>query len=244
VVEKPFNEDALAEMLATRRAEIDRSRLMQTAVLLILLTGAAGMLVLARLQSLQRKVYRPTVDVDESRFDINNASIHWLKRSPEIDARLRTLGYGFAGLSGVLLSGAVFAEFSAPALLAICLVLLGLGGCYLAVQRAFEGYIGLLGDQLILVDHRKTYRVGRGPNVQYRDEFVMIDDVIVFLGSRRLPRFAENQLQQEFLPLFKRGIKIDRATLQLKLMNSRHPLLLGAAGLALCVALALLLFLS
>ena len=144
---------------------------------------------------------------------------------------------------GLLLVGAFLAQFSAPALLAIFLVLVGLGGYYLALQRASGCHLGLLDDQLILVDHKNTYRVGRGSKIQYLNNFVMIDDVIVFLGTRLLPQFAGDQLHQQFEPVVTRGIRIDRTTLRLRLMSGRHPLLFGAGGLLVCGGCALLLLL-
>ena len=40
-----------------------------------------------------------------------------------------------------------------------------------------------------------------------------------------------------------RGIRVDRTTLRLKLINSRHPMFYGALGLLLCCAAALALIL-
>jgi hypothetical protein len=242
-VEKPFNDEAVAKALAERRGQIAWSRALQALVLIALSLGAVGLFALGTVQSLQRKLYRPHPDVDEARFDINDEAIEWLAPAEDVEKRLRYLGFGMAATALLLLIGAFVAQFSAPALLAICLLSIGLGGYTVALQRASGCHIGQLDDQIILVDHNNTYRVGRGSRIQYINNFVMIDDVIVFLGSRFLPRFAGEQLQRQFAPLVTRGIKVDRTTLRLKLMSSRHPLLYGTLGLVVCCCSAIVVLL-
>ncbi|MCZ6829614.1 MAG: hypothetical protein O7F73_08510, partial [Gammaproteobacteria bacterium] len=132
----------------------------------------------------------------------------------------------------VLLLGAFLAHLSIWGLIAIMLMLAGLGGLYYALLRASGCHLGLLGDRLILVDHTNTYRVGSGPKIQYFKNYVMIDDVIVYLGNSVVEQFAHEPLEQKFQPLFSTGIKVDRATLRVKLIHSRHPMLLGVCGLA------------
>ncbi len=128
-------------------------------------------------------------------------------------------------------------------LISLILMLAGMGGLYYALQRAGSCHLGLLDDHLILVDHTNTYRVGSGPRIQYFKNYVMIDDVIVYLGNRMVAHFAPEPLQKKFLPLFSTGIKVDRATLRVKLIQSRHPMLLGISGLAVTVCCAGLLIL-
>ena len=60
----------------------------------------------------------------------------------------------------------------------------------------------------------------------------MIDDVIVYLGNAVVEQFAHEALEEKFQPLFNTGIKVDRTTLRVKLIQSRHPMWLGASGFA------------
>jgi hypothetical protein len=56
-------------------------------------------------------------------------------------------------------------------------------------------------------------------------------------------QFASEPLQEKFAPVVHTGIKIDRTTLQVRLIQSRHPMLLGISGLVLAITCALLLVL-
>jgi hypothetical protein len=56
-------------------------------------------------------------------------------------------------------------------------------------------------------------------------------------------QFAPEPLAQKFQPLFNTGIKVDRATLRVKLIQSRHPMLIGVSGLACALFVAAVLIL-
>jgi len=60
--------------------------------------------------------------------------------------------------------------------------------------------------------------------VQYRGHFLLIDDIVVFCGSRLLPVFPDAQIEQWITPMMIRGAKVDRNTLAVKLLQARHPL--------------------
>lgn len=71
----------------------------------------------------------------------------------------------------------------------------------------------------------------------------MIDDVIVYLGNPLLHQFADLPLQEKFQPVIYTGIRVDRTTLQVKLIQSRHPMMLGVLGLLTATSCALVLML-
>jgi hypothetical protein len=241
--EKNFNSISMAASLDARQSGLGLSVLLQQSVLLILLVTASVLLAFGLLRSLRDKVFTAPADSNERSFDINNTDIEWLDPAPDLESRLRKAGNGLAGVATLLLLGAFIAQFSIWSMIALTLVLAGCGGYYFALQRASLSHLGLLDGNLIVVDHTNTYRVGSGPNIQFFSNFIMIDDVIVYLGNRLLHQFASQPLQEKFRPVVYTGIRIDRATLQVKLLQRRHPLLLGALGLLSAVVCALLLVL-
>ena len=108
--------------------------------------------------------------------------------------------------------------------------------------RSHIGHIGILAEQLLLVDHSGMYHLGEGPRIQYRGPFLLIDDVVVFSGSKNLPTFSSKQVRSGVTPLARAGIKVDRTTVLIKLLQGQHPLAQGvlACLATLTIALALL----
>ena len=66
----------------------------------------------------------------------------------------------------------------------------------------------------------------------------MVDDVVVFTGSWLLPAFSPEQVASEVEPLASAGIRVDRKTVFIKLLQGRHPLALGAIATVTGVLLA------
>ncbi len=233
--EKPFLSDAVATALQEQQADLDLSQSLQALILVMLFGVAAGMLAFSILQSMRERIYTAPGDENEAGFDINSEDIEWLAPANNSDKRMRQIGYGLAGGAVIALIGSFIIGVSIWAMLALSLILVGVGGVYFGLQRACQCHLGILDDRLIVVDHTNTYRVGSGPKIQYLHNYVMIDDVIVYLGNRLVHQFADEPLQSRFQPLFTTGIKVDRATLRVKLIQRRHPMLLGIAGMAVAV---------
>jgi len=61
----------------------------------------------------------------------------------------------------------------------------------------------------------------------------LIDDVVVFTGTPMLPALAAGQVDKKIDPVAHAGIRVDRKTVLVKLLESRHPLALGALACAL-----------
>jgi len=102
------------------------------------------------------------------------------------------------------------------------------------------GHIGILGNQLILVDQHNMYHMGSGPRIYYRDNFLIMDDIVVFLGTRALPVFSAEQLAEHIVPRALAGIKIDRKTVIIKLLQSGHPLAKGMLASIACAVAAII----
>lgn len=96
----------------------------------------------------------------------------------------------------------------------------------LGVQR---NHLGVLGKQLILVDHRGVYHVGNGIQLQQHPLFLRAEDVIVYTGSGRRAFAADAWPLVQ--PTLAAAGKADTATVLVTLLESRHPLVLMAAGL-------------
>ena len=57
-----------------------------------------------------------------------------------------------------------------------------------------------------------------------------------------LPAFDAQQIRDEVAALVSAGVRIDRKTLVIKLLECNHPLARGAIAIAVCLAIASLLF--
>ena len=232
--EADFSPEYLDTVLAGQRAEVSLSRSLRTAILVLLCSLAAGLFTLTYLQIMHDRVYTAPASGSELDLDISSEKIQWLALDANTD--WRRLGLFLSGAAGAALAGCWLLGFGAWVTLAISLLLAGAGGLYLALQQGCRGHLGALDNRLIVVDHSNTYRVGIGPEIQYFQNFVMINDVVVYLGNRLLARFCSAGLQERFQPLLRTGIKVDRATLGIRLIQQRHPLALGGAGVLAAVA--------
>ena len=104
------------------------------------------------------------------------------------------------------------------------------------MQRSATGHIGVVQGQLLLVDHDDMYHLGRDARLQYRGPFLLIDDVVVFQGNALVPAFKPEQLKQQVTPVALGGIRVDRKTVLIKLLQGKHPLT-QSAGIALAGSL-------
>lgn len=103
------------------------------------------------------------------------------------------------------------------------------------------GHLGVLGRQLILVDHRGVYHVGNGIQLQRHPLFLRTEDVVVYTGPGRRRAFASDAWPLVQPALTAAG-KADTGTILVALLESRHPLAVTVAGLlALLLATAVLL---
>jgi hypothetical protein len=104
---------------------------------------------------------------------------------------------------------------------------------------AVPGHIGVRGAELVLVDHRGVYQAGAGAQIHRHRYFLLLDEVLVYTGSRWLPEFEPGEGQQILAPVLTSARRLDHGTLLVMLLEHRHPLLLVAAcGFALTATVA------
>lgn len=117
------------------------------------------------------------------------------------------------------------------------------GRCTALLRRlgVGQGHLGVLGKQLILVDHRGVYHVGNGIQLQRHPLFLRTEEVVLYTGPGRRRAFAADAWPLVQPALAAAG-KADTGTIVVALLESRHPLALVATGLlALLLASAVLL---
>ncbi|QIB64240.1 hypothetical protein [Kineobactrum salinum] len=101
---------------------------------------------------------------------------------------------------------------------------------------AVPGHIGVRGTELVLVDHRGVYQIGAGPQIHRHRYFLLLDEVLVYTGSRWLPEFETAEWRQFMPPVLANAQRLDSGRLLVMLCEHRHPLLpLAAGSLALAV---------
>lgn len=231
-VEVPLSSDLLTTLLAQEQRSTELSALCWK----LGLVGLSSLVVLALLwghfNQQRSQVYRAAHSHGAEPVDKIAALVRWVRPSPARKLRLQWLWLLFTALSGVLIITAIAVRVAVPEFGALLIVLGGLGLALYLLSGSHPGHIGVIGDKLLLVDHRDTYHLGRGDRVEYHTPFVLIDDVVVFTGTRWLPWFDDDQLRREVVPVARAGVRINRASLLVRLLQNLHPLA-GAALIAL-----------
>jgi len=240
--EAPLASTLLENLVAGGRRDACISRLLWRAALLLCALGAAGSACLALFHHLRALVYRGNHERGAPAIDLLAGTIDWISTAGNRSTRLRLALLACLAGTAFALSLASIGGLAPVPLAAFALALAGPCGAVLLILRRPPGHIGLVDGQLLLVDHRGTYHLGRDARVRYRGPFLSIDDVVIFTGTTLLPAFSPEQFRERVAPLRSAGIGMDCATVAVKLLQSRHALaggvlltLIAAAG-----ALALL----
>ncbi|MCB1676547.1 MAG: hypothetical protein KDI01_09660 [Halioglobus sp.] len=238
--EAPLRSDLLQHLHESERRAASLAALAWRAAfiaLTLLVLGAAGACYVQRARSL---VYKSHRERGAEPIDAIAASVRWLPPLADRQSRLRRTAAGYGLSAVVLLALGMAAGISSAQLLAILLALSGPAAALWLLYRSSPGHIGTAGGQVVLVDHHGLYHLGANARVLHRGPFLMIDDVVVFTGSRLLPAFPSRQLREQVTALAGGGIRVDRKTVAVRLLQSRHPLAVGAATTLAGVLLALL----
>ncbi len=232
-LEAPLVSDLLKTLVERRQRDARLTGMAwRSSLILCVLVVIAG-LCQGSLQRLRSLVYQPHREHGAAPVDEYVDAVLWVDPIAERRARLGRTAVSYAALAVALLLLAI-ARQAAPAQLAAALIALcGPAVALLLVGRSSVGHIGILQGQLLLVDHRGMYHVGGGPRIQYRGPFLLLDDVVVFTGTRLLPAFSAKQIAGAVKPLAEGGIRVDRNTVLVKLLQGRHPLALGAVAVLL-----------
>jgi hypothetical protein len=235
--EAPFMSKSLLGLAADRERH---SRLVTLAWHGALLLGTIGLAVgccMAWFYRLGSMVYRTSRERGADPIDDLADTVVWIDPVEERAARLRRTSLVYYVAAGAALILAVANGIPASALTALLVALSGPAIALLLVRREPIGNIGVAGTQLALVDHRGMYHLGAGSRIQHRGPFLSIDDVMVFCGSALLPAFAPAQVRERLTALRAAGVGVDRKTIAVKLLQSRHAL---AKGILLTLASALI----
>ncbi len=242
-VEVPLSPDLLHQKVEAQRKRNHTADLLWRLGLGSLAFAALLLLLWGLFNRARSGVYRDAVSRGAEPLDKIAALVRWIRPSEQRNQRLRWAWFGYLALSLLAVFGAVQARVGVAEFGALLVMLGSVGlGLYL-ISRSQPGHIGVIGDKLLLVDHRENYHLGGGDRVAFRFPFVMLDDVIVFTGNRWLPWFERSQLSADIAPIAASWVRIDRTTLLVRLLQNRHPLAVAATGVCAAALLALLILL-
>ena len=239
--EAPFVSQPLQALVEGQEQYASLSRMAWRAGLTLCAILALLGLGYAYLQHLRALVYRPRRERGADPVDERADAVEWVDPVNDRDRvlRQRTVHYGLLAVALLLL--AVGVGVTTTQLAALLVALSGPAVALALLRRSPAGHIGVLQRELVLADHAGTYHLGSGARIQHRGNLLMIDDVLVFAGNRLLPAFDPAQVASRVKPLVQAGVRVDRKTALVKLLQSRHPFARGAIAvlLALLAAAAL-----
>ncbi|HEY6130860.1 MAG TPA: hypothetical protein VIV27_02520, partial [Halioglobus sp.] len=227
VVEAPFVSRRLEELIEGQQHRARLTTLAWRGGLLACVIIAALGFGNGYLQGLRRLVYKPRQERGAEPVDDYVDTLQWIDPVKDRPSLLRRRSISYALPVLVVLVGAIAQNVAVWQLSALLLVCSGPAITLLLLSRQPVGHIGILRDRLLLVDHSGMYHLSGGARVQHCGPFLLIDDVGVFAGTRLLPAFSPPQVQTLVLPLAAGGVKVDRNTVLVKLLQGRHPIALG-----------------
>ena len=220
-----------APLQAYINAEMDsatlRTRLWRLTLGLLTLVTVFS-LCLGSLLRLRSLVYHLGKEQGAEPLNELEQSIQWITPAGNADRQFKRLT---TNVAVTLLALLIILSVTTQSLLIVAALAIWIIGPAIALfllHSSRRGHVGRLDDKLLLVDHNNSYHMGRGPRILYRKNFLMIDDVVVFIGTNFLPSFDPQQLAGQILPLAAAGIKVDRKTVMIKLLQGGHPLAKGA----------------
>ncbi len=239
--EAPFVSTQLEYLVARDERSANLTTVAWRAGLLLCALAALLGFGFGYLQNLRSLVYKPHRERGAEPVDAHVESLRWIDPVQHRLALLRSRGVSYALLVVGILLLAVAQSVTVGQLSALLLALSGPAIALLLLRRHPLGHIGILKDRLLLVDHSGMYHLASGSGIQYHGPFLAIDDVVVFTGSRLLPAFSSPQLQHLVRPLALGGVKVDRNTMVVKLLQCRHPLAQSACAILVATATAVML---
>jgi hypothetical protein len=227
LMEAPLSSELLQELASSAEQGEKVSKLAWRVALALCALLTLVSLVTGLFLRMRSMVYRTSRERGADPVDELIDEIRWIDpvKTREAVLRRRTNIYLLAS-AAALIAIIIFAVRPST----LIALIIGLAGPALALallRRDPVGHIGIVGEQILLVDHRSTYHIGSGAGVQHRGPFLLIDDVVVFTGTPLLPAFAPDQIEALVAPLRATGIGVDRTTIAIKLLQGRHTLALG-----------------
>ena len=238
--EAPLVSDLLQQMVTQQRRDLWLSDLAWRTVTLMLIAVIVVGAVLGWLASARALVYRARKTRGAQPIDALAEPITWVDPLESRKRHFRRLNIFYCICCITALTVAIVNSVPVTVLLALLLFFLGPALSLLLLQSTPIGHIGSAAGQLILVDHTSTYHMGSDARLQHCGPILLIDDVVVFIGTRLLPAFNPQQIKTQVMPLAESGIKVDRKTVLVKLLHSQHPLARSIQLIASCTLLAAL----
>ena len=236
--EAPFVSEPLRALVEGQERYARLSRMGWRAGLSLCAVLALAGLGYAYLQRLRALVYKARRERGADPLDERADAVEWVDPVSDRNRILRRRVSHYALLALALLLLAVGLGVTAIQLAALLVALSGPAVALAVLRRSPMGHIGVLLRELVLVDHAGTYHLGSGARIQHRGNLLMIDDVLVFTGNRLLPAFDQAQIASRVAPLVKAGARVDRKTVLVKLLQSRHPFARGAMAVLLALLAA------
>ena len=223
-IEAPLVSTQLKTLISRQQRRASLATAGWLGLLLICGLGTVVSVCTGYLQGLRRFVYKSRRERGAEPLDDYADSLYWIEPMQNRPAllRRRRFSYSLLALAAILVSAGQ--SVTAWPFVALLIALSGPAAALLLLERHPVGHIGIWRDRLLLVDHTGMYHLAGGSDVQYRGHFLLIDDIVVFCGSRLLPVFPDAQIEQWITPMIIRGTKVDRNTLAVKLLQARHPL--------------------
>ncbi len=238
--EAPLRSPSLVGQAENRQRWLSLARWGAKLLAVALVAVLVGALADAWLQGQRQRVYRGVNSRGALPLENMTEGLHWLRPASPAQHGQARYTLAWSAVAALALAGAYLADASALQLAGLLLLLIAPLLTLSLMQRARGGHLGINRDQLLLVDHRQLYHHGRGAQLQFRGDFVMVEDVVLFLGNRWLPRFEGTAAVRK---LARAGTPVSRTTLLVKLLQARHPLArITGLGFILCAAGVLLLF--
>ncbi len=238
--EVPFVSSALQERIDQRARAAKLTAIGWRGGFALCALLAAFGLALAYLETLRGRVYRGSRAHGAEPVAEYLDRLRWVPPATGRDRSLRHFAIALAVLLSAACLVAIGQEASAWQLAALLTALSGPVLALMIISRQAIGHIGTLDNRLLLVDHAGLYHLGADSRIQYRGAFLLMDDVVVFMGNKLLPAFTQSALGQSVIPLLRGAVKVDRTTLVIKLLQARHPFALAAAACALAGAAGVL----
>ncbi len=230
-LEAPLAPPTLQNYIETAQYRSALSKKLWQLALGILALMGIGSYVLGRLHHLRSLVYDKGTERGAEPIDDKEKRIRWIDRDANRDSSYKRLATLYTILCLSLLALFYVLALPASTILAAALLFIGPAIALTLIWSSKVGHIGVYNGQLILVDQHDMYHMGSGARLYYRSNFLLLDDIVVFIGTRKLPIFSTSQLASDVVPLALAGIKIDRKTVLTKLIQSSHPI---ATGLYAC----------
>ena len=161
-----------------------------------------------------------------SLVNINDPDILWIIPDLKTQRTLYALPLIIVGLLFAILAlrsylGNIDAGIDSVTMISLAVIAIIL---FAGIRNSLSKRIGILGDSLILKDHKGRYSVGSGSQIQYSDAAILIGKQFVLLGGQ--PKiFPTDQMIMHVYPLLKEAEFITASKMQMLLLRNSKPFL-------------------